>query len=279
MAVEQDDCLTVEIAGGVAWVTINNPPINLFDTKLIRALSSAADWLEDDPAIGVIVFQSADPDFFIAHGDVNTILGSIGAEGGGQSDSSPFQHLLDRFRLMPKVTIGKIDGIARGGGLELLAALDMRFCSLENTRLGQPEVPLGIIPGGGGASRWPRLIGYARAMELLVGGADIDGATAERYGMVNRALPAAELDVFVNSLAQRIANFPAHAVGRVKQVAQHEGTLSSALDLEASAYSQAATHSDAQDVMRRFMASGGQTRESELGNPFAGLSNRGGDQP
>lgn len=274
MAVEQGDCLTIEIADGVAWVTIHNSPINLFDTPLIRALAVAAASLEDDPAIGVIVLQSADPDFFIAHGDVNSILGSVGQQGGGHSDSSPFQHLLDRFRLMPKVTIGKIDGIARGGGLELLAALDMRFCSLENTRLGQPEVPLGIIPGGGGTSRWPRLIGYARAMELLVGGADIDGAVAERYGMVNRALPAAELNAFVDGLARRIAGFPLHAVALAKHVAQHEGTLLSALDAEAKAYSKAAAHPDARDAMIRFMDAGGQTREVERGDPFVGLSTR-----
>ena len=274
MAGKQDDCLTIEIADGVAWVTINNPPINLFDTPLIQALSAAATRLENDPAISVIVFQSADPHFFIAHGDVNTILGSIGPEGGGHSNSSPFQHMLDRFRLMPKVTIGKVNGIARGGGLELLAALDMRFCSIENTRLGQPEVPLGIIPGGGGASRWPRLIGYARAMELLVGGRDIDGPTAERYVMVNRALPVTEIDVFVDGLARRIAGFPPHAVALAKQVAQHEGTLLNALDCEAAAFSQAAAHPDALDTMRRFMASGGQTRESELRDPFTVLTNR-----
>jgi len=116
--------LTIKTADGVAWVTIDNPPINLFNTPLIRALGAATARLEDDANVRVIVFQSADPDFFIAHGDVNSILGSVGQQGGGHSDSSPFQHLLDRFRLMSKVTIGKIDGIARGGGLELLAALD-----------------------------------------------------------------------------------------------------------------------------------------------------------
>lgn len=260
--------LTIKTADGVAWVTIDNPPINLFNTPLIRALGAATARLEDDANVRVIVFQSADPDFFIAHGDVNSILGSVGQQGGGHSDSSPFQHLLDRFRLMSKVTIGKIDGIARGGGLELLAALDMRFCSLENSRLGQPEVPLGIIPGGGGTARWPRLIGYARAMELLVGGMDIDAATAERYGMVNRALPADQLDEFVDSLARRIAAYPPHAVALAKQVAQHEGTLPGALEAEATAYSHAAAHPDALHAMQKFMAAGGQTREAERGDPF-----------
>jgi len=118
-----------------------------------------------------------------------------------------------------------------GRGLELLAALDTRFCSLENTRLGQPEVPLGVIPGGVGTAPWPRLIGYARAAELILSGADFDVATAERYGMVNRALPAAELDPFVDALAQRIAGFPQHSVALAKQVVRHEGTLADALAL------------------------------------------------
>jgi enoyl-CoA hydratase/carnithine racemase len=271
VSAERGECLTIHVADGVAWITIQHPPINLLDTPLIRALGGAAARLEADAAVRTIVIQSADPEFFVAHGDVNSILGSVGQEGGGHSDSSPFQHMLDRFRLMPKVTIGKIDGIARGGGLELLAALDMRFCSLENTRLGQPEVPLGIIPGGGGTARWPRLIGYARALELLVGGLDIGGSVAERYGMVNRTLPAEELDDFVDTLARRIAAYPQHAVALTKQVAQHEGTLLDSLDAEAKAYSQAAASPAALEAMQRFMAAGGQTRAAECGDPFAVL--------
>ena len=274
MGVERGECLNIEIREGVARLTIDNPPINLFDTPLIRELGAAAVRLAEDADVGAVVVQSADPEIFIAHGDVRSILASVEAEGARHSDSSPFQKMLDGFRLMPKPTIGKIDGIARGGGLELLAALDMRFCSLENTRLGQPEVPLGIIPGGGGTARWPRLIGYARAMELLVGGADIDGATAERYGMVNRALPAAELDAFVDALARRIAGFPPHAVAAAKEVCRHEGTLEQALEAEARAYSQAALHPDAIEAMRRFMATGGQTRAAELGDPFSALTTR-----
>ncbi|MCB2049001.1 MAG: enoyl-CoA hydratase/isomerase family protein [Novosphingobium sp.] len=264
------ECLSVDLADRVAWVTINHPPINLFDTPLIRALAELARDLGEDPHVGALVIQSGDPDFFIAHGDVNSILGSA----GGRSDSSPFQHMLEQFRQMPKPTIGKIDGIARGGGLELLAALDMRFCSLENTRLGQPEVPLGIIPGGGGTSRWPRHIGYARAVELVLSGADIDGATAEKWGMVNRAMPAADLDAFVDGLARRIASFPPHAVALAKRVSQHEGPLADALAFEADSYARSAADPAAIRVMRRFMEQGGQTREVETGpDPFGGLGN------
>jgi enoyl-CoA hydratase/carnithine racemase len=268
------DCLTVRIADRVAWVTILHPPINLMDTPLIRDLAVVARDLGEDPSVGAVVVQSGDPDFFVAHGDVNSILGSA----GGWSDSSPFQHMLEQFRQMPKPTVGKVSGIARGGGLELLAALDMRFCSLENTRLGQPEVPLGIIPGGGGTARWPRLIGYARAAELILSGADFDGATAERYGMVNRALPAAELDPFVDGLARRIAGFPPHAVALAKRVGRHEGSLADALALEADSYGRAAQDPESHAAMRRFMALGGQTREMETGpDPFGNLGRGAGD--
>jgi enoyl-CoA hydratase/carnithine racemase len=262
------ECLTVEISDRVAWVTILHPPMNLLDTAMIAAFAQATMQLGEDPGIGAVVVQSGDPEFFIAHADINLVLGP----STGRSGPSPFHHALNQFRLMPKPTIGKIDGIARGGGLELLAALDMRFCSLENTRLSQPEVPLGIIPAGGGSSRWPRLIGYPRAVELLLSGLDIDGATAEKYGMVNRAMPAAQLDAFVDDLARRIASFPPHAVGLTKRVAWHEGTLDEALELEADAYSQAARDPAAISVMRRYMAKRGQSREHETGpNPFAGL--------
>ncbi len=265
---QMGNCLTTVIADRVAWVTILHPPMNLLDSKMIAAISRAAIDLGEDPEVGAVVLQSGDPEFFIAHADINLVLGP----SAGRSGPSPFQHALSLFRSMPKPCIGKIDGIARGGGLELLAALDMRFCSLENTRLSQPEVPLGIIPAGGGTSRWPRLIGYPRAVELLLSGMDIDGATAEKYGMVNRAMPAAELDMFVDGIARRIASFPPHAVGLTKRVAWHEGTLDEALDMEASAYLQAARDPSAIAIMRRYMDMGGQTREHETGpDPFGGL--------
>lgn len=265
------DIVRIEIGDGVAWLTIDNPPINLLDTPLIRAIAAALGQVENDHRARVVVVQSADPDFFVAHGDVNTILSAV-ETGGGRSDSSPFQMMLERFRTVDKPTIGKIDGIARGGGLELFAALDMRFCSLENTRLGQPEVALGIIPGGGGTSRWPRHVGYARALEMIVSCEDIDGVTAEKWGMVNRAMPAAELDGFVDALARRIASFPPHAVSAAKRVLRSERGLADTLAMEAEAYGSAAAHPAALPPMRAFMARGGQTRQVETGaDPFGGL--------
>lgn len=149
-----------------------------------------------------------------------------------------------------------------------LAALDMRFCSVENTIFAQPEVTLGITPGGGGISRWPRLIGYARAMELMLAGNDFDGATAQQYGMVNRALPEAELDIFVEALAKRMAGFPPHAIQLIKNVGQFQGPIEGALASENQAFLKSVRHPDALKGMKKFMENGGQTRDAELGGAF-----------
>ena len=109
MSIERGDCLTIETAERVAWVTIDHPPINLFDTLLIRELAAAAARLAQDPDIGAVVIQSADPEFFVAHGDVRAILGAIDDDATRHSDSFPFQRMLDQFRTMPKATIGKVD--------------------------------------------------------------------------------------------------------------------------------------------------------------------------
>jgi len=241
--------INIEIDNHVAWLTINHPPINLFDITLMSEMNTVGERLAADDDVRVVVLQSADPDFFIAHADVKLIQNIADTDPIDDPDSSFFHAMTERFRVMPKPTIGKINGIARGGGLELLAALDMRFCSLENTVLGQPEITVGIIPGGGGSSRWPRLIGYARAMELMLGGADIDAKTAEHYGIVNRALPSADLDSFVDALAARIASYPPHAAGRIKHVGQSEGTLEETLYAEHRAFMESARHPSALAAM------------------------------
>lgn len=268
MAYEDFTALKIEIAKNVATLTIEHPPINLFDMTLISEMDAAGARLASDEDVRVVVVQSADPDFFIAHADV-TLIQNIGdTDPIDDPESSFFHTMTERFRLMPKPTIGKIDGIARGGGLELLAALDMRFCSLEKTVFAQPEITVGIIPGGGGSSRWPKLIGYARAMELMLGGADFDASVAEKYGIVNRALPRSELDAFVGDLATRIALFPPHAAALIKQVGQSQGTLEEALYAEHRAFMTSARHPSALAAMKTFMENGGQTRKVELDGAF-----------
>ncbi|MGC6499431.1 MAG: enoyl-CoA hydratase/isomerase family protein [Henriciella sp.] len=260
--------LALEVVDHVGWLTIDHPPLNLFDRALMSDMMAAARHLSEDEQVRVVVVQSADPDFFIAHADVTLIEAVAAADPASDPDSSFFHAMTEQFRQMPKPTLGKIRGIARGGGLEFLAALDMRFCARETTRLGQPEVTLGIIPGGGGTSRWPRLIGYARAMELMLGGRDFDADEAERYGLVNRALPEAELDDWVDQLARRMAGFAPHAIRLIKQVGQGQGSLEDSLAAEHRAFLTSARHADALAQMRRFMERGGQTRPFEAGHPF-----------
>jgi enoyl-CoA hydratase/carnithine racemase len=127
-----------------------------------------------------------------------------------------FHAMVDRFRTMPKATIAKIEGRCRGGGSELALACDMRFAALGKAVLGQPEVGVGLVPGGGGSVRLPRLAGRGRALEIILGCGDFRADVAERYGYVNRALPAEEITYFVKSLAERIATFPAETIALAK---------------------------------------------------------------
>lgn len=268
MTYKKFELLDVRIENRAAWVTINNPPINLFDMPLMLEMDQVATQLEGDDAVSVVVLQSKVPDFFIAHADINFILAAVESGEGFDPENNFFYTMTERFRRMPKVTIGKIDGIARGGGLELLAALDMRFCSLENTTLAQPELALGFTPGGGGVGRWPAIIGTARAMELILGGRDFSGEDAERYGLVNRALPSSELDEYVDGLATRMASFPPLCLERGKSVVHYEGSIENRMKEEGKAFFETVFMPEASAAMKAFMKKGGQTRDLEIGDAF-----------
>jgi enoyl-CoA hydratase/carnithine racemase len=277
MRYENYELLKVSADRGVATVTIDNPPINLFDMPLMQEMARLAEELEADDAVRVIVFESADPDFFIAHADV-TLIQQLPADNPGKPETLSFFHqMLERFRSMPKVTIGKIAGRARGGGSELLLALDMRFAAIGKAVLNQPEVAIGIIPGGGGSTRLPRLIGRGRALEVILGCNDLDAELAERYGYINRALPANELDEFVSELARRIASFPPEAVALAKKaVDAGEGlTTAEALLEEEQCFNLSLATDDARERMQKFMDSGGQTREVELADAATFLAQQG----
>ncbi len=141
-----------------------------------------------------------------------------------------YRHKL-RFELAPLVTVGLVRGRARGVGSEFLQALDIRFASRERAILSQIEVGTGIIPGGGGLDRLPRLIGRARAMEVILGAEDFDADTAERYGWVNRSIPDAELDEFVERFATRVASFDRAAIAAVKDILNQRAGLATPADL------------------------------------------------
>ncbi len=198
-------------------VVFDYPPFNIVDGTLYESLQQLLGRMGSSSDLRVVVFESANPDFYLAHFDLTGKIGNILTAVG----SSGLPILMDTFvRLTksPVVSIAKIRGCARGVSSEFVLACDMRFASRENTRLGQPEVAVGLHPGGGGTERLPHLVGRGRALEIIVGGNDFDGDTAERYGYVNRALPDAELDKFVETFARRIASFDRQAVAAAKKL-------------------------------------------------------------
>ena len=173
--------------------------------------------------------------------------------------------MCETFRTMPKATIVKLEGRVGGGGSELSLSCDMRFAAIGRAVLNQPEVALGIIPGGSGTQRLPRLMGRSRALEVVLGCEDFDAAAAERYGWVNRALPADEIGPFVERLARRIASFPPHAVAAAKaSVLHHDGDMTEALRQEGGRFNATLGEPVTQSAMRRFFTLGGQTAEGEM---------------
>jgi enoyl-CoA hydratase/carnithine racemase len=259
------NALKVLVERGVAWVTIDHPPINLFDMVLIQEMDRVGRELEADDDVRVVVLQSANPDFFIAHADVTLIQQLPKDVPPKAATLGWFHQMVERFRTMPKATIGKIEGRARGGGSELLLSLDMRFGAIGRAILSQPEVAVGILPGGSGTQRLPRLIGRGRALEVVLGCDDFPAELAERYGYINRALPPEELTPFVERLAYRIASFPASAIALAKaSVNAAELPIVEGLLEEAHYFNQTLATKDAQERMAAFMAAGGQTYEVEL---------------
>ena len=265
MAYDGYDALRVRCDRGVAFVTLDHPPINLFDLALMRDLDRVGRELEADDGVRVVVVDSANPEFFIAHADVSLILGLPHGDARRDATLGFFHQMVERFRTMPKATIAKIEGLARGGGSELVLSCDMRFGALGRAVVAQPEVALGIIPGGSGTQRLPRLVGRARALEIVLGCDDVPADVAERWGYLNRALPPAELGPFVDALAYRIASFPAEAIALAKgAVAAAEGPVTPGLCDEAYAFARALATPAARARMARFLELGGQTRDVEL---------------
>ena len=258
--------LSVRISDGVASVDIDNPPINLLTMALVRELAGVAEELAADPDVRVVVLGSANPDFFIAHFDVAAIL-RFPTDGPARREPelNVLHATCEVFRTMPKATIAKIGGRVGGGGSELAASCDMRFGALDRTIVNQMEVALGILPAGSGTQRLPRLVGRGRALEMILGCEDVDAATAERWGYLNRALPPDELDAFVDRLARRIASFPPGAVARAKaSVLNAEPDPTDALLEEAYLLQDALRHPESAAAMRRFLTLGGQTVDAEL---------------
>ena len=258
--------LAVECDNRVATVTIDNPPANIITMELLLELDTLSSRLKADPTLSVVLMRSADPDFFLAHFDVAAILDRpTGFEPQRDAQLKAFHVLCERFRTMNKVIIAQIEGRVGGGGSELSASFDMRFGVRGKTKINQMEVPLGIIPGGTGTQRMPRLLGRGRALELILSGDDLDAETAERWGYLNRIFEPEEIGPFVSKLAKRIASFPLPAVRQAKlAVNQAERPWTEGLTEEAYLFEQLLRTNEAQRNMQRFLEIGGQTRNGEL---------------
>lgn len=258
--------IRVSIDGGVCFATLDNPPINLITLELFRELMAFAAEVEADDGVRVVVLKSANPDFFLAHFDVEAILGfPTDTPAQRETALNDYHVMCERFRTMPKATICQIEGRVGGGGSELASSCDMRFGVVDRTVVCQMEVPLGILPGGTGTQRLPRLVGRGRALEIILGGDDIDARTACEWGYLDRIFEAEAIDGFVTALARRIASFPAPAIRRAKaSVDAAEQPLREGLVEEAYQFQELLRTPEAQRNMRRFLEIGGQTREGEL---------------
>ena len=259
--------ISTRLDEGVLTATISNPPCNVMTSALFRDLGRLVESVAVDEAVRVLVLESADPDFFIAHFDVELILAMpTDTPARREEELNIFHAMCEGLRTMPKPTIAKIAGRVGGGGNEFASCCDMRYGVQGRTRINQMEVPLGILPGGCGTQQLPRLIGRSRAMEVILGGDDLDAETAERWGYLNRVFAdTGAMDAFVDRLARRMALWPAESIALAKQsVLNAELPLQDGLREEAYLFQQSVRTGPAQRLMKAAIEAGAQTREVEL---------------
>ncbi|MFE6268533.1 enoyl-CoA hydratase/isomerase family protein [Streptomyces goshikiensis] len=257
--------LRVSLEGGIARVTLDNPPVNVLNVALMADLRHLLTALRDDDSVRVIVFDSASPEFFIAHVDM-TLVEAPDAFDRFAADLpdgvNVFQALGELLRHQPQVTIVKLAGTVRGGGAEFVAAADMVFAAIGRAGIGQIEALMGIVPGGGGTQYLAGRVGRNRALEAVLGAGLYDAETAERYGWVNRAVPAAELDGVVDRLARDIAALPEGVIAAAKRALAPED-LSEGLRREHDAWAGQFARPAAERLIRSALARGAQTRDGE----------------
>jgi enoyl-CoA hydratase/carnithine racemase len=238
------------------WRVLDYPPFNIMDATIFEGLQDLLARMDSSPGLRVVVFESASPEFYLAHFDLTGRLGNI-TTAVGRSGLPILMDTFVRLTTSPVVSIAKIRGCVRGACSEFVLACDMRFASRENTLLGQPEVGVGVHPGGGGAERLPHLVGRGRALEIVLGANDFDGDTAERYGYVNRSLPDTELDGFVDALARRIASFDRRAIAAAKNLVNQVSLPSADQLLDAlNSFQTSLTWSEAQQRIQALLERG-----------------------
>jgi len=260
---------TLEVVeeGRVVVATVTNPPLNLITKALIADLDRfTAEMAADEEAL-VVVLRSADPDIFITHNEFANLYAMQPAEPPTTVDDAPVNamHVLcERLRTMDKITIAQVEGRAAGGGAAMVMACDLQFGALGKAVFNTMSVPLGSVPGGGASQYLPRLIGRSRALELILGGLDLDAATAERWGYLNRALPPSEIADFVSATARRIAACPAAAVRMTKDVVGlSDGPLERGLREENYRFRQLMAAPESVANIAAFLETGGETRVGE----------------
>ena len=237
-------------------VLFDYPPFNIMDATIFEGLQDLLARMDSSLGLRVVVFESANPEFYLAHFDLTGKLGNI-MTSVGRSGLPILMDTFVRLTTSPVVSIAKIRGCVRGACSEFVLACDMRFASRENTRLGQPEVGVGVHPGGGGAERLPHLVGRGRALEIVLGANDFDGDTAERYGYVNRSLPDTELDGFVDALARRVASFDRRAIAAAKNLVNQVSLPSADRLLDAlNSFQTSLTWSEAQQRIQALLERG-----------------------
>ena len=257
--------LRVSREAGIARVTLDNPPVNVLDVALMGDLRRLLTALRDDDSVRVIVFDSADPEFFIAHvdmslGDTPDALDTFARDL--PDGVNVFQALGELLRHQPQVTIVKLAGMARGGGAEFVASADMTFAAIGRAGIGQIEALMGIVPGGGGTQYLATRAGRNRALEAVLSADLYDAETAERYGWINRAVPADELDNVVDRLARNIAALPEGVIAAAKHAILPED-LSEGLLRENDAWAGQVFRPAATELIRGGLAHGAQTPDGE----------------
>jgi enoyl-CoA hydratase/carnithine racemase len=271
-------------AGGVMTIRLNNPPINLMNAKMVEELFQLTGGLRQDPDVRVIIFESANPDFFIAHFDLNDIVASVSdpSKASRYPDMNVLQSLGLAWQALPQVKIAKIDGRLRGGGLEFCLALDMRFAT-KRSLFCFPESSAGFLASGGGATRTMMAAGPSRGLEFLLSARDFTADEAERYGLINRALGDDTLEAYVADLAARIALRSPAVVGVHREVSARAFApmvepLFAALSAENDGLRAGIESAEMQEMMKMHLDTG-QARELELDLPatMAGfIAKRGG---
>lgn len=250
--------------GAVLFAEIAAPPMNLLGPELVRDLVSLIQSTEADDSLRVVVFKSADTDYFISHVDLTRVQ-EYRAEAAVLTGEASIASLFRRLSTSRLVTIAQIEGRVRGAGSEFVLACDMRFAAKETAIFGQFESAFGQIPGGGATQYLTRVMGRARALEALLSADDYDAELAERYGWINRAMPASALEAFVRALAHRISSFPAAGQAAIKdRINAISLAPSSDFRRDSDLFAEQVGNAEAQHAIHTAMARGLQTRDAEL---------------